>query len=507
LLLASAAFAADWKEYRSGPFRIVSNAGDRQARERLTELEQIRHVLGAWIGKDGGKAELDSVWPLTLVLFDKTREYGPHALPAPLVEGGSALLSAWSAETPQPLDWKREVVRKLIEDNAGRMPEAIESGVAIFLSTMQVNVTRVFAGAPPPEELRTRGWARVHYLAATPALAGRFRVYLNNLQAGGDEALALRNSFNMTMADLEQRVEEHLRAGKFEALAVSGKALNPNRDFVEKPLSDSDLQPLLAELKAAGRSFDPDSPRGLLAKNTRAALELAASANPKWAEPHFRMAALESSPLARIKELRTAATLAPRNAAYWQALAEAQASAEQFADASRSWAAAERAAATDQERARIRETRRQIEERRTEFEIAERRRLIDERAAELERVKQAAAAEIHAAEEAANRAAGGLKPGVEPVKWWSDEKGEPLSGTLTRVDCLKESLKLTIARTGGGNVILLVRDPQKIAVRGAAQAKFACGVQKPAPRINVEHNAKSDANNGTAGDVLLVEFP
>ena len=116
-LLASAASAADWTEYRMGPFRVISNAGDRAARERLTEMEQTRHVLAGMLGK----ADLPTVWPIVLVLFPNQKEYGPHALPQPFVPGGSSDLSAWTADTPQPLDWRREIVRRLIADNAGSL--------------------------------------------------------------------------------------------------------------------------------------------------------------------------------------------------------------------------------------------------------------------------------------------------------------------------------------------------------------------------------------------------
>ena len=50
-LLALPAFAADWVEYRAGPFHVFSDAGDRAARERLTQLEQLRFVLGTLLGK------------------------------------------------------------------------------------------------------------------------------------------------------------------------------------------------------------------------------------------------------------------------------------------------------------------------------------------------------------------------------------------------------------------------------------------------------------------------
>ena len=141
------------------------------------------------------------------------------------------------------------------------------------------------------------------------------------------------------------------------------------------------------------------------------------------------------------------------------------------------------------------------------MEIAERRRQQDERAQELERLKQASAAEIHAAEDAANAAQGGLKSGTAAVAWWTGEKGIEVTGTLARVDCLTVSLKLTIARANGANAVVLVRDPKNIAVRGADQATFACGSPRPAPRIVLEHNGKADAAFGTAGDVLVVEVP
>ncbi len=83
------------------------------------------------------------------------------------------------------------------------------------------------------------------------------------------------------------------------------------------------------------------------------ALELAIRANPKWAEPQFKIAALETDPARKIARLKMAASLAPRNAIYWQTLATAQAAANLFADAEKSWTAAERAAGTPQEKEQI----------------------------------------------------------------------------------------------------------------------------------------------------------
>ena len=130
LMSALVAAAAGWTEYRIGPLRIVSDAGDTAARERLTEMEQIRFVLGGMLGKEALRnEELTAIWPITLVLFDSQRELAAYALPEPFVEGGSGNLSAASADLPPTPAWRHEIARQLIESNAGRMPQEIETAL------------------------------------------------------------------------------------------------------------------------------------------------------------------------------------------------------------------------------------------------------------------------------------------------------------------------------------------------------------------------------------------
>jgi hypothetical protein len=507
-LLATPAPAADhWTEYRSGPFHVFSDAGDRPARERLDEMEQLRYALGSTLDKK----ELDTVFPVDVVLFSNARQYGPHALPQPFVDGGSATLSAWSADTALPRDWLRALTRLLIDQNAGRMPESIENAVCDLFSTIQINGTKVSVGAPlPAGELppdRLRAWAKLQLLATNPDYSGKLRVYLNNLQQGGDEDAAVRNAFDLTLPKLNALVDASVRAGNFAPAPVSGRALNPSRDFIEKPVETAAMNALFAELAAGGRNFPPDSPRGLLEKGTRPALELAVKANPRWAEPHVRLAALETNVVAKVMDLKTATTLEPRNAAYWQALAEAQAAANLYTDAAKSWSAAEHAAPNDAERARIHQARLDLDERRADFDAAEKKRTAMEQAAELQRIKDAAAAEVHAAEAAANQQLGSRPRPENVVAWWDNPRGEKVAGTLTRVDCLGGPLRLTIQKDGGAAVRLLIRDPSKLIVEGTNEATLGCGVQKPVRKIRLQHDAKPDAKLGTAGDVAVVEFP
>lgn len=515
-MAAPAAAADKWVEYRIGPFHVISNAGDKAGREKLNQMEQLRYVLGTQLGKiEFGKNGLETVFPIDVVLFANQREYLAHAPGKPFIDGGSATLSAWAADTPLPRDWMRALTRLLIDENAGRMPDAIETGLCDLFSTIQITNTRVKLGAPLPSgELtgdRLRAWAKMQMLATLPDYSGKLRVYLNNMQQNGDEGVAVRNAFDLTVAKLDVILDAYVKAGKFEAAPMVGEALDPNRDFPEKPVEKTLVEGLFAELAAGGKSFPPDSPRGLVEKNTHASLELAIKANPKWAEPYAKLAGIETNSIEKMKELKAAATLDPRNASYWQALAEAQAAADDYVNAAKSWALAEHAAVDEAERARIHIARLALDAARADFTEAEKKRRADEAARDLERVKAAAAAEVHAAEAATNaRLNAGKGAYQKPIEWWDAPGGEKVEGKLTRVDCLNGPMRLTIQKDGGGLVKVAVRDLNKLTVNGAGDssvARFACGVSRPARKIRLTYQAKPDAKLGTLGDVLVVEFP
>ena len=127
----------------------------------------------------------------------------------------------------------------------------------------------------------------------------------------------------------------------------------------------------------------------------------------------------------------------------------------------------------------------------------------------MQRVKDNAAAEIHAVEQAANQRmaanAGNIKGAVQ---WYGDPTGQKVSGTLTRVECLNGGpLRLTIQQAGFP-IRLLIRNPKQLTVAAdSGQAEFGCGVQKPARKIEVQHDGKADARLSTMGDILMVKFP
>ena len=503
VVLAASALAADWTEYRVGPLRVISNAGDNDARTQLTEMEQIRYVLGGMLGKDPLRhEELDVIWPITLVLFDSDRDRAAYALPKPFIEGGSSNLST----TPSPA-WRSDIVRQLIEANAGRMPLEVETALADLFATIQITkATRVTIGAPVPglSGTRLREWAKFHMLATQPEYAGRLRVYLKNLQ-GADLTLAAFNSYNVNEAELNRRMNAYADRGVFQAVEVFGEAITPSKEFYERRLPAAEVDAILAELKAGGKSFPPNSPRGLLAAGTSESLYAAAAANPKWAEPHARLAALMQDPKSKTVPLIKATQLEPRHAEYWESLARTQMAANLFIDAAKSWLGAERAAATEPERARLRKARADIEQQRVDAELAAARAARDEAERDLRRVIAASDARVRAAETAANRenrAQATFTEGQAPLTFNEGFTGIRVTGRLAEVECVDSVLKLFIeVPNAPTSTVLIQKNPEK-----DGQPVFTCGPVTPPRRIEVVHNGKADIRWNTVGEVDTYEL-
>jgi hypothetical protein len=499
-LLCASAIAADWTEYRIGPLRVVSNAGDAEARKQLVEMEQIRWVLAGMLGKDPLRhEELDARWPITLVLFDDAKDRAAYALATPFIEGGSANLST----TPSAA-WRSDIVRQLIESNAGRMPQEVETALADLFATIEAKTTRVAIGAPvaglPPN--RQRAWAKLHLLATRPEYTGRLRVYLKNLQ-GGDASVAAFNTYNIASNELEARMNAYADRGVFHAVDIFGEAITPAKEFYERRVPASEIDVLLAELKSQEPA--PNTARAELAKGTREGFYAAAAANPKWGEPHARIAGLLPDARLKIAPLSKAVELEPRRVDFWEALARAQTDAELFIEASKSWVNAERAAGTDAERVRLRQERAAIEQQRVEAELAAARTAKDEAEREVRRIMAESDARIKAAEDAANRN-NRLSSAAPTVGFKEVFTGVSVAGRLREVECDEDVLKLIIEvpKTGGSDLIAaLVR---KSPLEADGKAVFACGVVMPARRIEVMHDGKADVRWNTVGEVETYEL-
>lgn len=537
-------FAADrWIRIRSGPFDLITTEGERPAREVMLEAEQFRWTFGQLTGNP----EPATVWPIRIIVVRK----GTPPLPGGIRMARDSWIASAAAGQPLSIEWRKACARILLDDNTGRLPAEFESGLISLLSTLEVNGTRLMIGAPPPPAERTRGWARLHFFVTNPEYARRSRVLFSNLAHGADYDVACRNAFEKTGRELDKLVDAYLAAGKFEAVPFSGRPLAV-ADFTVREPGAYDGRIALADLllahpartaeaeaayKAltgpeateglallAARRNDPaapglfeaavkagsKNPRAMLGTTTKEGAVRAIETNPKWPDPHVRLAELGTAPNVKAAELGKAAALSLRNPELWKAAALAYAENNQFAEAAKAWSGAERAAATEEERAAIRASRVENDRKRADFEAAERKRIADEEARALDKLRNESMAEIRAAEAKANQQLSGGRPLPENVQPWWDGPGGPVekaAGKLQRVDCLAGGrARITIETAPKKTLVLLIRDPGQIALTGAGELSLGCGVQRPARSVVVEYAPSRDARLGAAGDVRTVEF-
>jgi len=550
LLLCLSLSADDrWVIVKSGPFEVYSAAGEKPARERLNDLEQFREAFANTIGKK----DLKLVWPLRLLIYKKQSA-------APLNQialGRDAFMAAVTESTGLSPAFQKQLARMLLDQNTNRLPENVENGLVTLFSTLEISGTHITLGAPVPPNERTRDWARMHLLTVDPAYSGRTRVMISNLEQSADLVAADHNAFEKTPDQIEKQLDDYIKAGQFGTTSVSGRAINPVRDFHVQPLESNasrlahaDLLlatnqpgPAETEYKAvhgpeaaeglgmiALKNGNKDEARRLFASSvesgsksaalylhlalletdpakSRSELHKAADLNADWAEPWRQLANFDANPAQKIADLKQATKLDRRNIEYWQELARVATAANQFADAAKAWSGAERAAANEQEREQIRATRLKIEGERADFEAAEKKRAAEEQAREIERVRQQNLSEIRAAEEAARKK---MNPNGAPIPTatvWMDELNGSgkVVGTLERFDCLGKLGRLVIHTDDGKITQLAVRDPAKIGISGG-EKMMACGVQKPARRVSVQYIAQPDRKLATAGDVTIIEL-
>jgi hypothetical protein len=550
--LPLAGFAEDrWTSFQSGPFEVYSSAGIKAGRDTLVRFEQIRYALGQLVGDDN----LTAPRPLRIFLFKNARELAAYPSTAPIIAARDRFAILLAAGAPVPPSVNREVTRLLLESNVARMPPSIERGLIALFSTIEVNGIRPTLGKPVPPAERNHDWALVDMLATDTEYYGKLRVIIYNLRRGIDIEAAYRNAVAKTPAEVSKLADQFLAAGHFQTVEVASRPMSPN-DFPEKPVEAAAARLALADLllgEASRTAYQKmiqdkvsvaeaweglglmalhagqkDAAREHFAKamdagaqsagvyieyarlepdkaKARAALEKAVKANPKLAEPHVLMAERESDLDRKIAELQAAVKLDARNAAWWQALAEAYLAEHNYGDAAKAWRSAEQAATTDADRDRYRQARVAIEQQRLDYEAAERRRQEEEKQRELEKLKAEARAQLHAAEAKANQ--GGATASAEkPVPWWEGPKPSGHStGMLKQVDCLGKQFRLLVETADAKTIRLLVPDSSQVTILGGGEQTLTCGRQKPR-RVSIEYFPKANAKLATAGEVATIEF-
>ncbi|MCX6620870.1 MAG: hypothetical protein NTY38_07275 [Acidobacteria bacterium] len=181
--------------FRNPPFEVVTAAGIKPAREVMNQLIEMGHYLGTQLGKP----ELQSVFPIRIVVV-KEKQAGEY--PAALGLGRDAYTAAVAGASVSPV-LMRAMATVLLQANAGRMPDMVENGLLGLISTLQATGPKITLGAPPAGAGRDLDWARMRLLAVSPDYAGKLRVMLSNLQRGIDLGPSCRNAFGKTLSEIE----------------------------------------------------------------------------------------------------------------------------------------------------------------------------------------------------------------------------------------------------------------------------------------------------------------
>jgi hypothetical protein len=323
------------------------------------------------------------------------------------------------------------------------------------------------------------------------------------LKGGTGLQPAEQNAFGKNSNTLEQEAQANLASRVWQPVPVSGRPLDPKRDFGEHLVDISDIDTFLKKPADGGVRSAPEfvsKAKDLPPDQAIPLLKRAQQLNPLWAEPVFQQAELTSDSAEKQALLKKATQLDPRATSYWVELAQVQTAAGQATVAQGSWLRAEDSAAPGAERDRIHQLRLGSEDERLDAADAARRR---EREAVHQADQHAQISEtdrIREAEAKANQAldadAGGTKP-QNVVPWSATVPQRKIQGVLMRVDCLGSDDRLWVKDKTGNTVQLLLKN--------ASEAGLTCGPQPPGRRVSLSYAAAPDDRFHTSGNVISLE--
>lgn len=559
----------NWIELNVGPYYLDTSGQPSAARDALTQLEQVRWVLGGLLEE----RDLRSTWPIRVLLTDSAgatcsfagSKSGGQAESqlslVPLQESikGAAFqappilhaqyLLACRPGAQLPLG---EIAGILLDSNTPRLPADIESGIRSLFDTLEAQGSRVTWGSAPPEP--DLAWARMQLFATKFEYSASFHIFLTALKHGSTLRSAAQNAFGQTFDALEKEAAARLAQGHWPAATVSGRPLDPKRDFgvhsldpvvagvyvadAKLPGSVREAQqayraaveaggPAAAlgheglaqlaqlengnpnlELENAVRSGSHSAPVYLASstdlppEQAVALLKKARLYNPAWGEPLVAQALLTEDRKEKADLLKQASTLSPREPELWIQLAKVQTELGLASAAQGSWLRAEEAAPTPVARVQIQKQRQDSEGNRLDAaqraQDAERNRsyYADQRAQKTQGDR------VKAAETKANSALAAESSGSDTsagaVPWSDVVPQRKFEGSIVRVDCLGSDAKLNLKDRSGAAVQLLLKN--------ASDAKLACGNQQPARRVTITYAADPDERFGTAGTVSTMNL-
>lgn len=278
--------SSQWTEVRSPHFKVLSDSGDKQARDAALHFEQMRAIFAVMFHQK----TLNAPVPLEIVVFrsqDEFIRYVPLANRKPVSLTGFLQRSDdqdyigidVSASEPYH-DAFREYAPLLLRRNFPVTPPWFEEGFADYFAAIQVTGDQVQYGAAPPEYaallahgqwipistlfsaqpgpgltdpmFRAEAWLAVHYLLADDRLASAFN-YLHLAQIQHvPVADAIQQAFGVDAPTFEKNLRASLPAQTSRGPLPD---LNVEPYPVDK-VDDSDAQAMLADIHAHSKDYN-----------------------------------------------------------------------------------------------------------------------------------------------------------------------------------------------------------------------------------------------------------
>jgi Flp pilus assembly protein TadD len=195
VLLAAIPCSADWIRLRTPDIELLSDAGERAARDTLNRLTRIRDLF------PGGRSQ-----PLRIFLFSSEKEFRELA-PGAAVEGFTQsgperdYIVLRSGVAPARVI-VHEYIHVLLNHGTAPLPLWFEEGTAEFYSTLEFAGSRLLVGTPIREHVAALDSAKLLSAAELAAVTRNSRVYDERSRAGifYAESWALVHLLNLSPA-------------------------------------------------------------------------------------------------------------------------------------------------------------------------------------------------------------------------------------------------------------------------------------------------------------------
>jgi tetratricopeptide (TPR) repeat protein len=274
-----------WLEIRSPHFRVLTDGGERRARETALEFEQMRSVFTQVLPQN----QLDDSRPLLVVAFKNESEVSGFA---PLYKGKPVKSSGLCQTGPDGnailFDLLATNRWQIVAHEYGHVmlsrfrdpPPWLSEGFAGYYSTMRIFKKEAIVGRPPEgfadilknekllpivtlfaathesplynDEGRQRllfyaeSWLVVHYLWSNH-LQEQLLLYFDLVQHNASFTEAIQQAFKMTPAAFDKAIENYLREGPRDSrLMLSGAS--EKAQLTVRPVPQIEAATALAEI-------------------------------------------------------------------------------------------------------------------------------------------------------------------------------------------------------------------------------------------------------------------